>query len=1296
MTTVLALSLLLFVSNVAQEPPGEEPTATGKFVVCHVPPGNPENPQTITVGSQNAVQAHLRHGDTPGPCVDDGVRRIALLYVGHGEPAVAEDGDVPITYPDGEPFGPHAESLGVPEESQYTEWAAAYEEIATAMTYIFDDLNGNGIPHEVAMPPFGDVPPFFNWPAFHGSVYQHYQACGNYSPHNDALRAHVESLNVEVCGADVDIFLAYLDAVPRIRDKVWEITGMNLYDELVVVPILLADSTHTQEVEALIEESRHLLGDMEVVVTEAFFDVPYMKRRLRDGIVATAERMRACIPADVADHNIGVVLASHGSPYVPPLPEFGWHEGEIFSYLVPTEDAFHAEIAERLPWVARTGRMNYSAPTIEEALQSLEADGFTHVMVVPSAFPTAAIHTMWDVANAAVGRAVVPEEGIVMHTRPSGMAVCYSAEGVADLEPGLSEFRDGLDFVGKLGVLEALEEDGTDDGGTPYVACHPGELCVTVTADQLTSSELKYMLYETTDADWPQAYEELPVPGWVVIDPGPMPARFPARIRIPLEGNLLPLAGESLEGSTLGLVIASADGPIVDPTDARGFSTMTAVYESGAGMDFDKVNVAVPTEGGLCLPGEICVTVTALETTGPDLKLMLYETNENQWPQQFITLPTPSWVVTETEPVPDTFPIHIRIPLEGNLFAISSEPLEGARLGLAVVTGVASTFVVEPTDARGFSAGTLVYETGAAMNYGAVELAVPQGEPCDLNPYGPNCLTGGKFWQDHFLGEQDFVPGAIYMDMADVDEDGIRDIVMVGEPHFEEPELPLDVLKLGVYYLNEDFSVRETEIIDSWTEADPTFYSPWGVRVIEHGGAPMIIVGTNIPGLAPLEDGSGMILSYRQQAGAWERAVVVANPEPTVINYNSMIVVPADIDQDGDTDLALSGAFQSSSVGSWMENTGLVDDPWIPHYKAMAPGTDPGIRGTLGYKSADLNGDGYPEVVYNAMFDIPNTNPPRYRGEIWLGVNPGAQRSEAGWETIVIDDDNWASADMWFYDFDGDGFLDLVANQIFNSTVTVYRHPGANLGDTWEPHVIISGLTSPSDMWLADMDSDGLMDVVSADHTAHRGVWHKNPGPGHDELWQSNLIYRSIRLPGDFVMVDADGDGDLDWVGTSLTLGQAFVVEQVEPVNSLVASISVPDDFDGTITKLLVTLATEVPVTGIPAAVLAEIPNVDSDGNGVGDVDEILSATRDLVLTFEDVGVTGDYHVVAALYMEGGGQYQPVPGIDYMASSARETFGQGKVEVVLDLQLVTAMGGFRVRERYRNPGGPSPSAIEQR
>ncbi len=47
------------------------PTATeappAQVVICHRPPGNPDNPMTITV-NENEVQAHLDHGDSLGPC----------------------------------------------------------------------------------------------------------------------------------------------------------------------------------------------------------------------------------------------------------------------------------------------------------------------------------------------------------------------------------------------------------------------------------------------------------------------------------------------------------------------------------------------------------------------------------------------------------------------------------------------------------------------------------------------------------------------------------------------------------------------------------------------------------------------------------------------------------------------------------------------------------------------------------------------------------------------------------------------------------------------------------------------------------------------------------------------------------------------------------------------------------------------------------------------------------------------------------------------------------------------------
>jgi PKD repeat protein len=38
-----------------------------KIIICHIPPGNPDNPQTIVI-SESALEAHLAHGDTIGPC----------------------------------------------------------------------------------------------------------------------------------------------------------------------------------------------------------------------------------------------------------------------------------------------------------------------------------------------------------------------------------------------------------------------------------------------------------------------------------------------------------------------------------------------------------------------------------------------------------------------------------------------------------------------------------------------------------------------------------------------------------------------------------------------------------------------------------------------------------------------------------------------------------------------------------------------------------------------------------------------------------------------------------------------------------------------------------------------------------------------------------------------------------------------------------------------------------------------------------------------------------------------------
>ena len=206
-------------------------------------------------------------------------------------------------------------------------------------------------------------------------------------------------------------------------------------------------------------------------------------------------------------------------------------------------------------------------------------------------------------------------------------------------------------------------------------------------------------------------------------------------------------------------------------------------------------------------------------------------------------------------------------------------------------------------------------------------------------------------------------------------------------------------------------------------------------------------------------------------------------------------------------------------------------------------------------------------------------------------------------------------------------------------------------------------------MWLTDMDDDGFVDIVSADHTAHKGVWHKNPGTDITRSGNLSSIFRGIRMPGDFAMVDMDRDGDLDYVGTSMTLGQIFIVEQTNPDSSLVVKVNLPEGFDQPITKLVVLLTKEVPLQGIPKDILANIDNGDIDGDGTPDIDQMLGSGSQLYLSFDDTNKNEDFYVMANLYVEGGGMLAPKGGVDFSGYSEQVRLGQGTIEVEIDLFL---------------------------
>lgn len=69
----------------------DTPPPEGKVAVCHIPPGNPENAHTIWI-SQNAVQAHLNHGDYLGPCnYEENVARSNITIISEGKVEIFEE-----------------------------------------------------------------------------------------------------------------------------------------------------------------------------------------------------------------------------------------------------------------------------------------------------------------------------------------------------------------------------------------------------------------------------------------------------------------------------------------------------------------------------------------------------------------------------------------------------------------------------------------------------------------------------------------------------------------------------------------------------------------------------------------------------------------------------------------------------------------------------------------------------------------------------------------------------------------------------------------------------------------------------------------------------------------------------------------------------------------------------------------------------------------------------------------------------------------------------------------------------
>jgi hypothetical protein len=276
-------------------------------------------------------------------------------------------------------------------------------------------------------------------------------------------------------------------------------------------------------------------------------------------------------------------------------------------------------------------------------------------------------------------------------------------------------------------------------------------------------------------------------------------------------------------------------------------------------------------------------------------------------------------------------------------------------------------------------------------------------------------------------------------------------------------------------------------------------------------------------------DGDGDILLETPQG----RRVLLNDGQGGLVHLAGVLSTPAgmavsalaDLDGDGDLDL----------VGGESTNPGRL--PWIAWNDGrgrmawefpFACGSPCGwiLRQQSLVVPLDADGDGRTDLYFADVGPAPGSN-----GEDRLGLNTGGPQ----WTSLPGASGTWGSKCARAGDLDGDGDPDLAFGLVAAAGTYVYGStPGGvslNLGGgLFSPAVGLPAAHAAQDLELADVDSDGDLDIVIAAQgdpafgtSTDRCVWFPNAGNG------SFLPERSV-APGHWQVEagDMDGDGDPD------------------------------------------------------------------------------------------------------------------------------------------------------------------------
>lgn len=239
-------------------------------------------------------------------------------------------------------------------------------------------------------------------------------------------------------------------------------------------------------------------------------------------------------------------------------------------------------------------------------------------------------------------------------------------------------------------------------------------------------------------------------------------------------------------------------------------------------------------------------------------------------------------------------------------------------------------------------------------------------------------------------------------------------------------------------------------------------------------------------------------------------------PQQIISNevYGTNSVISADIDGDNDMDVLTEG-----HIVAWYENLNGFGD--FGEQQMIANNA---FGGAYCVATADFDGDGDLDVLSSFWAEPPG------EGKIIWNENLDGQGNFGN--EIVIDLSAPTATTVIPVDLDNDADFDIVLVDRNNDKIAWYENLNG-LGN-FGPQIIISTVLDwPIKGHVADIDNDGFVDIIGAAYDGNQIGWFRNLN-GTGSFSGMNLISSNVVNPRNIFAADLDMDGDLDIVSTSL------------------------------------------------------------------------------------------------------------------------------------------------------------------